>query len=365
MEGTKNSDIRVYNRKRMVNLLFHQGAMTKAELVNRLDISLPTATLLLKELTEKGLITKGEVLDSTGGRRPVRMAPVYDIKFAVGVEVSMHEIRMVLQDIGARVHARASWSFGLRADREYWEMVNGLLEEFIGEHVDDDKKLLSVGISIQLPIDHGRIVQKKKDVDRLNLEMVKSCFQRPVEIQNSAKMAAIAQIWGRIVEKNFVFLSLGTYMSGAIIYQPTVWEFDVPNGMFGSMMENGRPLEEILTIGALTAKAGAADMEELFTGIEAGNEAYLAAWEEYLEVLSRLLYNLRRIFGYEIVIGGAICPYLEPYQDAIIEKIKALEEFEGPDVPYVTISDLGAYGAAMGAAMMPINRFLEFGYEEI
>ncbi len=365
MEGTRTGDIRIFNRKRLVNMLFHQGPMTRAELAKRLDISLPTTTLLLRELAEKGLVTDGQLMNSTGGRPPLSIQPVYDIRLAVGVEVSMHEIRMVVEDIGNNVCAKASWPYGLQMDQEYWRMVNGLLESFISDNVQIREKLLSVGMCIQLPIDHGKVLHKTKDPQKLDLEMVKRCFDRPVEIQNSAKMAAIAQIWTGPAKENFVFLSLGTYVSGAVICQPNVWEFDQPNGMFGSLIDGGKKLEDVLTIGALTAKAGVEDLEAVFSGIESGRESCADAWENYLDVLSQVIYNLRRIFGYEIVIGGAVSPYLESSQDALYGKIKALEEFEGLETPYFSISDLGEYGAAIGAAMLPINRFLDFGFEEL
>ena len=85
MESTKNSDVRANNRKRVVNTLFREGPMTKQELALRLDISLPTVTLLLKEITEKGLVTKGEVLSSTGGRKPVCITPVEILHQSLGI----------------------------------------------------------------------------------------------------------------------------------------------------------------------------------------------------------------------------------------------------------------------------------------
>ncbi len=365
MEGKTTTDIRISNRRRMVNLLFHEGGMTRSVLARRLDISLPTALMLLKELVEKGLVVTGDVMTSNGGRPPAIIDPVYDFRYAVGVDVSASEIRMVLQDLGSYVTAKASWPFGMQLDQKYWENVNDLLESFIEENVRDKSRLLDIGMSVDVPIDHGKVVRRKKDAGSLDLELIKHCISRPVEIQNSARMAATANIWKGKGKTDFVFLNLGDTVSGALVCRSEVWEFNSPYGLFGSLIDKGRRLDDVLTTRALLKKAGVSSLEELFEAIGNDEENCLSVWNNYLDVLGRVLYSLRRIFGYEVVIGGELSPYLDPYQIILRNRLEAQEEYEGITTPYFSISELDEYQAAMGAAMMPINRFLNYGFEEV
>lgn len=371
MESLKNSDVRVNNRKRVVDTIFREGSVTKQDLAARLDISLATVTFLLKELTENGLITKGEVLGSTGGRKPVCVAPVYEARYAVGMEISMHELRIVLVDLGANVVAKEAVLLDISYTKEYWIKVNGILNEFISRNVEDVWKLLEVGIALQISMQDGAAIIKRevaKD-SRIDLAMAAASFERPVRFQNSAKLAAIAQIWSLNDWDNFTFLSLGTYVGGAIVYNSAIVDFFGRNSEFGSIVvENGKMRKKIAdycTTKALCEKAGVLKPEEIFAGIAEGNEKYRELWEEYLDILSVFLHNLYSIFGWKIVIGGSMSPYLEEYRSEIEKRFKDLTDYDEQPVSYFKISDLGKFGAAVGAALHPIDEFLEFGYYKL
>lgn len=369
MESTKNSDVRANNRKRVVNTLFREGPMTKQELALRLDISLPTVTLLLKEITEKGLVTKGEVLSSTGGRKPVCITPVYDIKYSIGAEITMHEIRLVMIDLGSNIVVKESYPYGLERSREYWEKINCVLMDFMDKNIKDRDKLLDIGITLQIPMKDGAAMWKKDtpQEQRVDLELAESCFELPVKFRNSAKMAAIAQIWALNDRENFVFVSLGSYVGGGIVYNSVIMGFSELNGQFGSLMmgPEHKKLEEVCTAKSICQRAGVASVDELMKGIEEGNIRFQKIWEEYLDTLSIMFYNLHCIFGWKIVIGGSMSPYLAGSKEKLEYQISRMNDLEEEDASYIHISDLGAYGAAVGAAMLPIDEFLEFGYNEL
>ena len=72
---------------------------TKAELAERLNLSLPTIYQCLTELMGKGLIRYAGALQSTGGRRPQRLQVVADARVAVGISLMEDRIRMVVTDL--------------------------------------------------------------------------------------------------------------------------------------------------------------------------------------------------------------------------------------------------------------------------
>lgn len=372
MESTKNADIRVNNRKRVVNTLFRRGAMTKQELAQRLDLSLPTVTLLLKELKQKGLIENGETLDSTGGRKPVCLMPVYDIKYAVGVEVSLHELRIVALDLGNHIIAKETLPYGFDITREYWELVSAEVERFIGQNIEDCSRVLHVGITLQIPMDRtsdiwrGRFRGEEKCLDS---RMMRSCFSREVIVHDSAKMAAIAQIWSaEHVPDDFVYVSVGSCISGALVRERLVVDINGMNAQFGSIIPGnaaGGRLEDYCIADALCEKSSSANVEEFFRRLDEGDGLCEKIWSETLDILSVFLYNMYCIFGWEIVVGGSLSSYLEKYQGEISRRLAALEEDDSGASSCVTVSDLGAYSSAMGAAMLAIDRFLDDGYSAL
>ena len=369
MESTKNRDIRINNRKRIVNMLFRQGQMTKQELAKRLDISLPTVNLLLKELTDKGLVTKGNVLDSTGGRKPICHMPVYDARYSIGVEATSTGLRVVLMDLGSNIVKKAFYPLKRSYTEAYWKSVNDIIMKFAKQYVSDMRKLLDVGVTLNLPMQDGQIVSHKGALpqDRVSPQMPMDCFELPVKFRNSTKMAAVAQIWTGEEKENFAFVSLGESVRGAMVHGGNVIDFSGINGEFGQLYlnigEGNVRAKEFFGAKALCERAGVSDVQSFFDNIHNQNSKCTMIWYEYLDCLCKFLHNIYCIFGWKIVIGGSLSSWLEAYKSYIEATVEALYDITDLAASFVSISHLGEYGAAVGAAMLPIDDFLEFGYE--
>ncbi len=373
MENTKNADIRVNNRKRVINTLFRKGAMTKQDLAGRLGLSLPTVTLLLKELKEKGLVANGDVLNSTGGRKPVLLTPVYDVKYTMGFEISLHELRMVILDLGGNVAAKELIPHEFDVTEKYWKMISSEVADFIARNIADRSKLMIGGMALQVPMKRrkdlweGIIRGEKKS---FTFQTLQSCFPWPLTVHESVKMAAIAQIWTMDqLPDSFLYMSIGSLLSGAIVHEKRVLGYEVANGRFDRVLlgvhRPGERMEDYCTIDALCRRSSCATAEEFFAKAEAGDETCGRIWEETLEILTVFLYNMNNVFGWKVVVGGALSRYLEPLEDRINARLEELDNDPGGYVPSVIVSDSGAYSAAMGAAMSAIDRFLEFGFSDM
>lgn len=373
MESTTNKDVRANNRKRLLNLLFRQGQMTKQELAVKLNISLPTVTTILKELAEKGLVITGQAMDSTGGRKALCYMPVVDAKYSLGVEASEEGIRVVCLNLGGHIMAKEYFTLKRENTEAYWKTVNKILEEFSRRYVEQQEKLLDVGITLEVSMQDGRIVPKKgqKDQEILDLDLAAACFPMRVKFRNSTKMAAMAQVWVLEKRSSFVFVKLGRHVRGALVHQGMVVEFANINGEFGNILVNAkdkggrRRLKECLSAENLCRSAQTAGMEGFFRKIEDGDEEAKALWENYLDELGIFLYNLHCIFGWEIVVGGLMSPYIEQYKEALARRIRAEGCFAREEIISVTTSELGENGAAVGAALLPIDEFMEAGYDEL
>jgi hypothetical protein len=126
--------------------------MTKQELAWNLNMSLPTVNVIIKNLTDQGLVSKGEVLKSTGGRKATKLTPVYDARYSVGIEGSQTELRIVLVDLGINQLATECYPLGVENKKEYWDNINSIVSDFIARNVPDKDKLLGVALALQIPM---------------------------------------------------------------------------------------------------------------------------------------------------------------------------------------------------------------------
>ncbi|NLK89016.1 MAG: ROK family transcriptional regulator [Clostridiaceae bacterium] len=364
-----NKEVRINNQKNIVNTLFRYGPMTKQELSVRLNLSLPTISVIYKDLAAKGLVAHGEKLESTGGRRPSPIMLVFDARLSIGVGISTNHVRLVLVNLGPTILNAQKHTLTYSGTVEYWQKVKQLIHNFIEENKVDQSILLGVGFSVQAPIKSGAAVlpsSRPVDMTGFEPEILNQVFEGPVAIYNNAKMACLAQVWGAGEEDDMVYLMLSGGVGGAIITDHRLLRGESKNAEFGHMIvrENGRPcscgqrgcLGAYCSTRALQERAGVT-IEDFFKELEAGNPSFHSIWDEYLDVLALAVRNLYMIFDTDIIIGGEMSEHVAAYLDQLRQRVARLNPF-GSQSGFVRIGSFGEYDSAFGAALLHNDRFL-------
>ena len=368
-KAATNKEVRINNQKNIVNTLFRYGPMTKQELANRLGLSLPTVSVINKNLAAKGLVALGEKLESTGGRPPSHIALVFDARLSVGVDVSTNHVRIVLVNLGPMIVSSRKHRLRYDGTIEYWQDVKKLVDAFIADHQVDESKLLGIGFSVQSPIKSGHAVPASlKPVSILESDQgnIAAVFGSNAEIHNDAKMASLAQVWGAGEEEDVVYLMLSSGVGGAIITDHHLLRGDSKNAEFGHMVvqDNGRLchcgqhgcLGAYCSSRALQDQSGVG-LDEFFAGLVAGNQTFQELWQEYLHFLALAVSNLYMIFDTDIIIGGEMSPYINDFLDDLRERVSRRNPFEGSG-DYVRIGVYGEFDSAFGAALIHNDLFL-------
>ena len=100
-----SAEIKRANRVKLMKYLLDNGSASRQELVQALELSSPTVIQIIKELTERGLISEVGEYSSTGGRRAKALGVSKGMYFAVGVEVTKHHLQLALVDMNHDVVA--------------------------------------------------------------------------------------------------------------------------------------------------------------------------------------------------------------------------------------------------------------------
>jgi len=99
-------------------------------------------------------------------------------------------------------------------------------------------------------------------------------------------------------------------------------------------------------------------LQELKEKLDANDEQCISILNEYIDILSTFLFNLHMIFGWDIVIGGRLTPLIVYNRELIEDKIYELCKWEGVKKSFFEISKIGEKSAVIGAALLPIDRYL-------
>lgn len=366
--GINNAMVRVENRKKLTELLYKEQGLTKQELAMRLHLSLPTVNLLVQQLEEEGLIYYQSSAQSSGGRIPSLVCFKYDAYISVGAEISKNHIRLLLINMAGSIMDSTYDFCRFESSMEYWQGLRLRVDAMLEKNNIKRSKMIGMGVAIPGPV---KPKEKKvsswllglEEYSYADLEEILGC---PVIIENDANSAGFAEIFLREDIQDAAYLSVSKGVGGAIINKRKVIRGQNNcSGEFGHLMivPNGRK--------CLCGRKGCLDMYCSTDILARSSQDSLASffenkdkdeelqklWDEYLECLAIGVSNIALIMDIPVIVGGELTPYLEKNFQELQEKIEALDPFKRT-VAVSGMSVLGGNGAAVGAALLVVLRFL-------
>lgn len=363
-------------RKRTHNNIYRQiyrsrGACTKQSLARELNLSLPTIYQHLAELVEDGLVAYSGEQPSTGGRRAAGLSAVDGARFAVGASITEDRLRFVAADL--RLHEMASRS--VRHEMEarfagYGEFLRRELDAFLDENGLERDRLLGVGITLPgvISSDSSRIVYAPTlQLKNIALDELAAALPYPSYIENDGVCGGCAEWFKRRGQENMAYLSLENGVGGAVLMGGRAYGGDNRrSGEFGHMcVEPGGLKCSCGRLGCLEAYCSArrisddlgVTLEEFFAGLAGGNRDYEKLWQDLLRHLAVGINNIRMVLDCEVVLGGFLAEYLEPWLPQLREYVREGNSF-GDDASFLQLSVLRRHTVPLGAALLFIQEFL-------
>lgn len=184
---------RVHNRSLVLQALFHQGAMSRADLARESGLTRPTVSVLIAELEADGIVSE------IGPREDARVG-----KPATLIEINTDAFHMIVLDlssadrfVGAVVNLR-----GEIVDRAEIEIDGAVREDAIarvirlGERLSalTTRRILGIGVGSPGIVDDHGVVREALHLEWFDLplkERLKEHFRVPVRVANDANVAAL------------------------------------------------------------------------------------------------------------------------------------------------------------------------------
>ena len=232
------------------------------------------------------------------------------------------------------------------------------------ELIQNYKDYSSICISIAGVEIKGRI-QNALNMDINNVPLgriLKSKFKRNIYLENDARCAGIAELTygaGKIFN-NFILLTLGTGIGGAIFVNGKLYRGTGAAGEIGSMFIDNKIFEHLASGNASLVLAkhsgliniSSKDLEDL---AKKGNKKVLKNYNKIGHFLGIGLANLAYIFSPEVfIIGGGFSKVKYIYPEAI----KTLKElYKLNPKPKIIKAKFGDDAGLIGAAFLPKYKY--------
>lgn len=195
------SAIRSQHSRLILNLLWEEHEISRAELARRTSLSRSTVSAIVNDLLSTGLVKEARAGISSGGRRPIMLKFQDQSSSILGVELGATHVSCVLTDL--RCNVRASWSAPApvrdQPEAALTKMTMGIRSVLDADGLEPSQ-VLGIGVAVPSPVDEARpgellplIVPKWEGYNLAN--HLENNFERPVLVDNDANLGALAELW--------------------------------------------------------------------------------------------------------------------------------------------------------------------------
>ncbi len=362
--------VRRLNMAAILKLLRERGTLARADLAKELGMTRNTASNIVNDLLQAGLVIETEYRRAGAGRPGLLLELAPNGGFAIGAEIDINRIIVVAVDFRGNVLLEESAKIDPKKPKE--EIIataEKLVQSALNWGADEHIRPLGIGLGLAALVDseNGSLSY----APTLNWEnisfrkMWQEKFGIPVYLDNEANTSALGYFAyaDRSNAHNLAYLSIGVGMAAGLILEGHL--FRGSNGFAGqaghmkikpegepcTCGDNGCLITEV-AIPALIRKTGKKDLsvDEVADRLRDGDEKLTAIINEMAEMLGIGIVNIANLFNLDqVVLGGAMRPILSHMTDRAKQTVKKRALSQPNKQVKITVSgrdDDGVFGAA-------------------
>jgi predicted NBD/HSP70 family sugar kinase len=386
-EKITTTDVKRFNRNRIFRLIHEAGKISRQEIADVLQLSLPTVNQNLKSLQELNLITFEGNFESTGGRKAQVISVNGLSKCAISVNVSDYGVKVALIDLNGNIICELKKTVLFDGTQNYSNLITSLIQDIILRNSIEKENILGVGITIPGIMDNEQKVilsAPTMGIRNCPVNLITKDINFNYRLMNDARANAYAEFWFNKEDKESIYenfknreytnkhhrayyLMLNTGVGGACIdHEKILIGSHNRYGEFGHMTlhpggkrcfcgKNGC-FESYVSAKVLSTELGIS-LEEFFSQVNHGSVEHIRILEEYIENLTTGVNNLYVMTDNEIILGGPVARYLIPYKNKIIKQLIDKYSFD-TDASYLSFAKCTTDQSDTGAALTFLGDFI-------
>lgn len=335
MKSAPTMAVKELNKRSLTRYLYTNGPATKQILERELDLSLPTITQNLRTLEQEGLVSKGEQLESTGGRKAQTFMFESRSKAAIGVAMRSNSLNLCAIDLHGNVIAKHHVGLPYRNTDAYYQKIGGIINDFAAKTERGGSDVLGVAFAIQgivsadgTTISFGSIMGNTG----VKLGTIAQNVRYPSIMIHDSDASAMAELWLDHTLSDAVCVYLEMRPGGAVIIDGRLYQGPnlrngviehmtlVPGGnkcycgQYGCMDTYCSP-ETLLEDGE--------SLSGFFSVLRQGEHGHRQRFNHWLDNVAQAVSNIRALLAGDIIIGGEAAHYLDSDD---MRALKALAE---------------------------------------
>jgi predicted NBD/HSP70 family sugar kinase len=368
--------------QKILDLIWSDGPISRAELARRLGISKPTASTLVQILKEANLVVETGIGETTGGRKPVLFDLNSTAGYVVGMDIGGTSARAVLADLRGNIIASCRKATQHSSKDGLLSQLLNLKAQLAAQQGIAEDDIISVAIGTPGVIDpQNQQVRYAPNLRALEeagfLHELQEALGTTVSLHNDVNLAALGEKWRGACQDtgHFIFISIGTGLGFGLMLDHQLYQgFGGRAGEYGYLPfppGSETSLEEVLSGPALARRhaelGGAGSSRDAFAEADAGEEPGKTVIAEMVEHLAWLICSLATLLDpATVVLGGGVGGRCH----SRLADIMTATQRMSPIVPTVVVSELGEDAGLLGAvctalqASRSVDEWLKGGEKE-
>lgn len=366
--------IRLQNALNIINDLECNKGITNTEIAHNRSLSIPTISNIINILKNSDMVVTAGIGESSGGRKPNYLTLNSKYRYFIGASIAKHTVYMVLIDFSGEILEKQKHYVQFEDNEQYWKQIRDLIND-ISKDIDGD---CEIGIALPGFVQKDEGIVSGTDtlgVSSVLLDHIYTNIDPNVSVNDSCALAAKAQIFGKRYIPDSFYVLLSRRVSGTLIFDRSVFKFRTSSIDIGAMLidvpevEGRHSFYEQCSASSIIEylrnnHSSVIYYEDFFSAIDNGDEELKQVWDFYLRKLSVALYNVYSIFKVNVVIGGEMAKYIEPYSQQLSEYVNELHKDLKSEIQ-IQCSGYGAYDDAFGAALEARADYLNHELPEV
>ena len=217
-KGSKNALM----KKRIITHYIYNGNSTITDLAKELDLSIPTVTKFITEMTDEGFINDYGKLETCGGRHPSLYGLNPDSGYFIGVELNRDALNIALINFkGDLIDSKRGIYYHFDNNEKRIDDLVTIIRDYINQLNLDHNKILNINVSIAGRVDPDNgYSYSNYSFEKVSLaEILTKKLSYPVSIDNDTRAIAFGEFMKGAVEneKNIIFINLSWGIGMGII----------------------------------------------------------------------------------------------------------------------------------------------------
>lgn len=375
--GVQHASLRAANRRAVLTAIAFNQGLSNADVSRRTGLAPQTASAIVTELEDDGLLTRGEVLRGRRGQPATPLFLDYSGAYGIGCEISWRHIDIMLVNVGSQEIGRYRRDYAYPDATTIVDEAARAIADLVAT-LDARGQPRIAGIGLAAPSHLGELVSlvgapAEQVAAWADLDLV-AALEAATGLSttwlNDGNCACFAEMVFSQPPRpsNLVHLFVSTFLGAGITSEHTLREGPTGNSAnLGSMLVNGHDghrklghdLASTVALGNRLTAAGIA--------LPVGNptdwpwaewETQIGPWlDEAGIAMAEIIYNTAAVLELDQAIIDSAAP------TAIVERLVTATEFSlatlarvGVKLPRLVAGKLGNRAAPLGAAQLTMFR---------